>query len=65
MEGKVAFGVVKIGQSFTNINRTVSSAHWRVKESAGLVTSLIPNLDFSRTEQIAAILARGDGKGNR
>ena len=63
MEGKDAFGVVKIGRSFTEINRTVSSAHQVAKESVGLVTSLTLNSDFSRMVQIGAIRASRDGKG--
>ena len=55
MEGKDAFGVVKIGQSFTEINHTVSRVHQAAKGSVGLVTSLTLNSDFSRMVQISAI----------
>ena len=65
MEGKDAFGVVKIGPSFTEINRTVSSVHRAAKGSVGLVTSLTLNSDFSRMVQIIAIRASQDGKGSR
>ena len=65
MEGKDAFGVVKIGQSFTEINRTVSSVHQVAKGSVELVTSLTLNADFSRTVQIGAICVSQDGKGSK
>ena len=65
MEGKDAFGVVKIDRSFTEINRTVPSAHQVAKGSVGLVTSLTLNSDFSRTVQISAIHVSRDRKGSK
>ena len=65
MEGKDAFGVVKTGQSFTEINRTVWSVFQVAKGSVGLVTSLTLNSDFSRMVQIGAICASQDGKGSK
>ena len=65
MEGKDAFGVVKIGRSFTEINHTVCSVHQAAKGSVGLVTSLSLNSDFLRTVQISAIRASRDGKGSK